>query len=491
MTPLFVLIGISSALGAPPLSTVIASKPFPESYILAEIAAIAIQSAGETEIRRKFGLGATGIVFQAIQSEEIALYPEYTGTIAEAFLRDSSLKSVDSIREPLEKLGLTVSEPLGFNNTYALSVRRDFAEKHGLKTISDLAHVREARYGLTNEIMNRKDGYPGLARRYGLRPLNLRELQHTLAYQALENGEIDVTDVYSTDASIRRLDLVVLEDDLGYFPAYQAVYLARKVWTTQFPKSWAALNGLAGRISQDRMISLNALVEIEKRSFAEAARSFFEGATIERTPTAFWKPLWLRTLQHLRLVTISLASSILVGLPLGILAFLRPTLRVGILNLIGLVQTIPSLALLAFLIPLFGIGERPAIVALFLYGLLPVALNTFTGLEGIDPRLHESARGLGLDRRHTMTRVLLPLASPSILAGIRTSAVIGIGTATLAALIGAGGYGAPIMTGLALNDIPTLLQGAIPAAMMALLVQFLFDRISQHLIPEGLRRDQL
>ncbi len=155
----------------------------------------------------------------------------------------------------------------------------------------------------------------------------------------------------------------------------------------------------------------------------------------------------------------------------------------------GIVQTIPSLALLALLVPVpfFGISARTAIAALFLYGLLPIVRNTATGLQDIAQPLRESAIALGLESGARLRQIYLPIASRTILAGIKTSAVINIGTATLAALIGAGGLGEPILSGLNLNDHATILQGAIPAAILALLVQWSFDLLDRILIPKGLR----
>jgi osmoprotectant transport system permease protein len=153
----------------------------------------------------------------------------------------------------------------------------------------------------------------------------------------------------------------------------------------------------------------------------------------------------------------------------------------------GVVQTIPSLALLAFLIPFLGIGAGPALVALFLYGLLPIVRNTYTGLTTIAPGLRESAEVLGLTPRARLVRIELPMAAPSILAGVQTSAVINVGTATLAALIGAGGLGEPILSGIQLRDTTLILEGAIPAALLALAVQAGFDLLERALVPRGLR----
>jgi osmoprotectant transport system permease protein len=171
---------------------------------------------------------------------------------------------------------------------------------------------------------------------------------------------------------------------------------------------------------------------------------------------------------------VSLLAAIVVAVPLGIAAARRRRLGSAILGAAGIVQTIPSLALLVLLIPLLGIGTLPAIAALFVYSVLPIVRNTATGLQGIPVALLESADVLGLSSWARLVRIELPLALPSIMAGIQTSAIINVGTATLGALIGAGGLGQPILTGIRLDDRSLILEGAVPAALLALAVQALF-----------------
>lgn len=178
----------------------------------------------------------------------------------------------------------------------------------------------------------------------------------------------------------------------------------------------------------------------------------------------------------------------MVAIPLGVLSARQPRLGQIILGAVGLLQTIPSLALLVFMIPLFGIGGLPAVAALFLYSLLPIVRNTYTGLRDIPPELIESARALGLPRGARLRLIELPLVSPAVLAGIKTAAIINVGTATLGALIGAGGYGQPILTGIRLDDMGLILPGAIPAALLALAVQGLFESVERRLVPRGLRK---
>jgi osmoprotectant transport system permease protein len=194
------------------------------------------------------------------------------------------------------------------------------------------------------------------------------------------------------------------------------------------------------------------------------------------------------TFQHLALVLASLLPALVVGIPLGIWAARSQRAERWIMAAVGLLQTVPALALLAFLITLMGtIGTGPAVVALFLYALLPIVRNTAAGLTDLPPGLRESAQALGLPGRARLRRIELPLASRSILAGAKTSAVIGVGTATIAAFIGAGGYGERIVAGLAVNDTRMLLAGAIPAAALALAVQWTFDALERWIVPAGLR----
>jgi osmoprotectant transport system permease protein len=194
------------------------------------------------------------------------------------------------------------------------------------------------------------------------------------------------------------------------------------------------------------------------------------------------------TVRHLFLVGLSLAAAIVIGIPLGIYASSEGFISEIILAITGIIQTIPALALLALLVPIPFLGIRPitAIIALFLYGLLPIVRNTVTGLRDIPPQIRDAAEVLGLKPRTQLLKIFLPLASPSILAGIKTSAIINIGTATLAALIGAGGLGEPILSGLNLNDHMLILEGAVPAALMAIIAQGLFSILDRFIIPRGL-----
>lgn len=471
----------------------VGSKAFTEGYILGEVLAQTLEkdSGDKIKINRRLGMGGTGILFQALSSGEIQLYAEYTGTITEVILKNPSLRKFDDIQNGLQKIGLVMSRPLGFNNTYALAVRRDFAKEHHLTKLGDLKSLLgTARIGFSHEFATRQDGLPGLAKAYGfeVNDSNMRTMEHSLAFEALRKNELDITDVNSTDAKIKALDLVVLDDDLGFFHRYDGVVLARIDFTSRYPKSWAAVRTLERKISGEKMRELNAMVDEDKKTFAMAASSFLGNKENLATPSIIEKSRLVdRTSEHLVLVGVALLFSIVIGIPLGIIASQSRWLGQGILLVSGVVQTIPSLALLCFLIPMFGIGFGSAMVALCLYGLLPVVLNTFTGLRSIDPVLLETSRALGLGRFESLVRIRIPLASRSILSGVKTSAIVGIGTATLAALIGAGGYGATILSGLATNDVNTIFWGAAPAAFLALIAHGIFEVLERILIPKGLR----
>jgi osmoprotectant transport system permease protein len=481
--PIFLIV-ISSSLAGP---VVIGSKKFTESYVLGEIAKRTLSDAGIASEHRQ-GMGGTIILWEALRTGQIDAYPEYTGTIAQEILKTKQPLSLQEFESALAKLGVGMTEPLGFSNTYALVMQRNEATRLGVHTISDLQKHPELKFGLTHEFLDRQDGWRPLASRYQLNPQSVVGIDHALGYSALKSGSIDVKDAYSTDAKFAEYDLVVLQDDQQFFPRYQAVFLFR--FALPAP-AIAALRQLEGTIDEARMIKLNAEAERTK-DYARAASLYFNnGATsaISVSGESFAHKLARWTLRHLELAGFSLLLSVIVGIPLGILASRGGGIGHVILGFAGVMQTIPSLALLALLVPLpfFGISVRTAITALFLYGLLPIVRNTATGLQDIPRSLRESAIALGLEPGAQLRKIFLPIASRSILAGIKTSAVINIGTATLAALIGAGGLGEPILSGLNLNDHVTILQGAVPAAVLALLVQWLFDLLDRVLIPKGLR----
>lgn len=478
---------------APARPVVVASKPFGESYLLAEVFAQLLEARG-LRVERRPGLGATEIAFQALRTGAIDVYPEYTGTGLLAILGEEPAADPRAVyatvaREFRLRYGARWLPPLGFENTYAVAVRRETAERLGMRSLSDLAaHGRELRAGLTPDFIGRADGLPGLARAYGLSFREVRALLPAVKYQALAEGAVDVIDGYSTDGLIARYDLVVLEDDRRFFPPYEAAALAGAALAEREPRALAALAELSGRLEVAAMRGYNRRLEVDGAPVAAVAAEVLRdlgliggvGAShppAERGSGGLAGYLWeqretlLRlAARHLLLVTVSLAAGILVAVPLGLALEGAPRRAESVIRAVGVLQTVPGIALLAFMIPLLGIGVVPALVALFLYSLYPILRNTYTGVRDAAPDAVAAARALGMTPGQVLRHVRLPLAAPVIMAGIRTAAVISVGTATLAAFIGAGGLGDPIAAGLALSDTRMVLSGALPAALLALLV---------------------
>jgi osmoprotectant transport system permease protein len=467
----------------------VGSKAFTESVILAELATQLGREAGADVVHRR-QLGGTRVLWEALLRGEIDAYPDYTGTIVQEILAGQDLKTEDDLRRSLAERGVGMTRSLGFNDTYALGMLEPVAQRLGVRSISDLRQHPELRFGFSNEFMDRKDGWPALRDRYRLPQANVNGLDHDLAYRALTAGSIDVTDLYSTDAEIQFYHLRVLEDDQHLFPEYKAVFMYRLDLQSRAPRVLDAIRRLEGVINEPRMIAMNAEAKLQRIPEERVASEFLAvefGARTDSRPATLWMQLLRRTREHLVLVGISLAAAIACAVPLGIAAFRWPRVGQFILGAVAVIYTIPSLALLVFMIPLLGIGTWPAVVALFLYSLLPIVRNTHAGLAGIPLATRESAEVLGLPRLARLLHVELPMASPSILAGIKTSAVINVGTATLGALIGAGGYGQPILTGIRLADNRLILFGAVPAAVLAILVQFAFEGLERLVVPRGLR----
>jgi len=509
--------------GQAPDPVVVASKPFGESYLLAEIFAQLLEARGHP-VERRLGLGSTEVAFGALRTGAVDVYPEYTGTGFLAILgreprgtRAQVFREVS--REFRERWGIRWLPPLGFENTYAVSVRRETARERGLSTLSDLAREGEELVGgFSPDFMGRGDGLPGLAEAYGLRLRETRSLMQAVKYEALRGGRVDVIDAYSTDGFLGRAEVVVLEDDRGFFPPYEAAPLVSRRFHQERPEAVAALTELAGLLDEERMRELNHRVEVEGESIRSVAASALRGLGLvdpeEGEPVlgeageplevgpagaraaSFPAYLWERrdqtlqeTRRHLLLVAISLLAAILVAIPAGLALERARRGAEGVIRGVGVIQTLPSIALLAFMIPLLGIGVVPAIVALFLYSLFPILRNTYSGVRDADPKAVEAARALGMTPVQVLRHVRLPLAAPVIMAGVRTAAVINVGTATLAAFIGAGGLGDPIVSGLALSDPWMILAGAVPAAVLAVLVDAGLGLAERGVAPRGIAGD--
>lgn len=468
---------------------VIASKSFTESEVLGDLAGLLLQDAGyQTDHRRR--LGGTLVCFEALLSGDIDIYPDYTGTLIQSTLDDLDLKNFEELEQALAGRGIRITKPLGFNNTYALGMLRKRAEALGIRTIGDLREHTDLVFGFSPEFTQRPDSWPGLKVHYGLPHDDIRTMQHELSYTALANGDIDAMELYSTDAKILRFDILALEDDKKFFPIYNAVYLYRADLEQRVPEVAALLGKLEGRIGEAEAVAMNAKADLDDIPEQEVAAGFLGatlgiGVTVETESTS--ARIVRNTLEHLLMVGLAMLMGVFVAIPIGFLAYKMPHLGVPLLGVLGIMLTIPSLALLVFMLPVFGIGLPPAIAALFLYCLLPMAWNTYVGLKAIPPSIEESAEALGLSPMAKIFRIELPMAARSIMAGIKISAVLTIGFAALGGFIGAGGYGEPIYNALQDNKPELAFIGAIPAAVMAILTLGIGELAERAIVPRGLR----
>jgi osmoprotectant transport system permease protein len=430
---------------------------------------------------------------EALRRGEIDVYPDYTGTLEREILAGGAPATGAGLDAALARMDVAVSRSLGFEDRYAIGLRREVAARLGLTRISELARHPELRLGFTNEFLDRADGWPALRARYRLPEARVRGLDHDVAYRALRAGELDATDVYTTDPEIRRQDLVLLEDDLHAFPSYEAVLVYRADLPRRAPRALAAMLRLEGRIPVEEMTRLNERAQLDRVEPEVVAAEFLQSAFgIAAAPSGegIVARILRRTGEHLALVAVALLAAIAFAVPLGVVSARRPATARVILGAAGVVQTVPALALLVFMIPLLGIGAAPAIAALFLYALLPIVRNVHAGLTGIAPEIRDAALALGMPAGARLRLVELPLAAPAILAGIRTAAVITVGGATLGALVGAGGYGQPILAGVRLASVPLILEGAVPAALLALAVERVFGLVERAVVSPGLRRPE-
>lgn len=481
---------IAASLSAQDVIT-IGAKNFTESAVLAEVMAQLIEQHTDLVVERRTGLGGTLVCWGAVRAGKIDLYAEYTGTGWTTILQRA-----DKVTDPLQTFlqvqagcraqGVEWLRPFGLDNSYALAMPEQKAEQLGIRTISDLrAHQDTLRVGFGIEFGNRNDGYPGLARAYQLSFANMRTIEHALAYEAIQAGEIDLMDAYSTDGKLRRYGLRVLEDDRRFFPPYDAAPVVNAETLEQHPEIATALAEIAFRITDEEARQLNLDAETADADIAAIVRAFLaEKGVVDDVPApAGASRFWTLLLQHVWMTLVAVVLATFAAVPTGIFVARRPALRSVTLAGVGVLQTIPSLALLAVLVPLLGLGVGTAIVALFLYALLPIVRNACTGIVGVAPELVDAARGMGMRPKDVLRLVELPLALPTIMAGVRTAAVISVGVATLAAFVGGGGFGEPILEGLYLNDVELILDGAVPAAALAILVDNALGVVERRLTP--------
>lgn len=509
MLCLIFLFGVIPSMGIARETIIVGSKGFSESIILEKMLKQLLIEKYDQKVDSKSSLGGTKVAFDAIKHGAIDIYPEYTGTAFQMILKlkgESHPERVHKLvsEEYLNRWGIIWSRPLGFNNTYTIAVRKSDPQFRNISKISQLkALAKNLRYLAPYEFMEREDGHRRFVKTYSLEfdPDKIISMQAGLAYAAIRDDKADLIVAYSTDGRIKAYDLKLLQDDLHYFPPYYAAFNVRQEALTKFPALKNAIEDLEGLIDENEMVHLNDRVDRLKQSPELVAHNFLvqkgllEGKVVSsKKHTGFFafmlskkKYLWELLLEHLQLCLFSLALAFVVSLPTGIALTRHEALGKVVFPVINTIQTIPSLALLGFFIPIMGIGPLPAMCALFLYSLLPLVRNTYTGIIGVDKRFVEASKGIGLSDFQILMKVEIPLAMPVILAGLRTAAVIVIGTATIAALIGAGGFGDPIFRGVATVNSNLILLGAVPAALLAIIVDKLIGVSEKYLVSKGLR----
>ncbi len=483
------------AFGASAKEIVIGSKSFTESYILCELIAKTVADQTHIATLTKEGMGSTGIVFNALKTGDIDVYPEYWGTLTQEILGLADRSTLEEVNQRLLPLGLQAGVFLGFNNAYALAMPRSMSEAYKIESMADLALHPELRLGLSHEFLARKDGWPGVSKAYHLGGFKPVGIEHGLVYQAVANHKIDVIDAYTTDSRLISGDLVLLRDEQHFFTSYQAILLYRIDAVKSNSNILAALSSLQKRITNEAMQSLNARVEHDHQSAKSVAETFYSdnlhlGHRVSQgvdKPQSDWRHFlefftqydFLRlTVQHAELVIFSLILAIFVGIPIGVCIYYVPKVGKPLLYGVSLLQTIPSLALLSFLIfAVNSIGFLPAFIALFLYALLPIIEATQSGLRSVDRSVIEASKALGTGFWPQLWHIELPLCKSTLYAGVQVAAVWTTGTATIAAFVGAGGYGERIAQGLSTNNTEMMLEGAIPSAVFALLMRKIIHTI--------------
>lgn len=262
---------------------VIAGKLGAEPEILINMYQELIEQNTNLKVELKPGLGKTSFLFNALKGGDVDIYPEFTGTAISEFLHEDAVSTdsaqvYEQARDGMQqRFGMQMLAPMQYNNTYALAVPEDYAQQHDLKTISDLSKVSsQIKVGFTREFADRNDGYVGLAKLYGFKFANLTTMEPKLRYSAIQSGDIQLIDAYSTDSELAQYKLRVLEDDKGLFPPYQGAPLLRADTSAQYPEVTEVLNQLSGKITDDEMRQMNYQVNVEGKPAAEVARTYLQ-----------------------------------------------------------------------------------------------------------------------------------------------------------------------------------------------------------------------
>jgi glycine betaine/choline ABC-type transport system substrate-binding protein/ABC-type proline/glycine betaine transport system permease subunit len=452
-----------------------------------------------------------------------------------AWLNQSDIDNTYAVAVPRAKLGdmRTLSD-------LALRIRQNQADgqdKHG--TGNQLA--MDAEFG------GRSDGLRPMLATYGitLPRRDIKQMDPGLVYTALKNGQVSAGVVYTTDGRVAGFDLALLADDRHYFAAYRATPVVRQATLNANPALAGQLNALAAKLDTQTMTALNKRVDIDQVSIASVAHDFLvenhlvanavnasvtlatanarnaapssgassplaaaslstlssNASTPHKAPTSGligflksdWRNLLRLTLQHIELVALAVGAAILVGVPVGLAMSRVPWLASSMLAVGTVLLTLPSIALFGLMIPVFsrigqGIGTLPAVVAVFLYSLLPIMRNTYLALKHVDPGIREAGTGIGMTLGQRLRYVELPLAIPGIMSGVRMAVVMNIGVMTIAAVIGAGGLGVLILHAISQSNMSKVAVGAVLVSVLAMVMDLLLARLQRALTPKGIQR---
>ncbi len=500
----------------------IGSKEFTEQLILGNMMKVLLEDNG-FKVDDRIGLSGTMINHRALINDEIDVYMEYTGTAYIVILEKKEVvhdpQEVYEIvkKEYKEKWNLVWLDRARFDNTNALLMKKERAVELGIKTISDLASIvktdpNQLSFATNAEFFSRPDGLREMEKHYNFRfpDNNIKKMGIGITYLALNEDSVDVALGFSTDGNIRKFDLMILEDDKKFFPIYNPAPVIRSEVIEMYPTVENILNQIGPRLTTTEMIEMNYGVDIDGENPERVARQWLEDegllgvsglhqqpksrSAIE-SPSSFVlsfqdqaRLLAVKIVEHIKVSFISVGIAVGTGLGLGIAItlFRNKAFSNGVINIAIIIVTIPSVAMFGFMVPIFGIGITPSIIALVLYAQLPILRNTYTGLTTIRSEILDAAEGIGLSKLEMLFKIRFPIAFPVIMAGIRTSIVFTIGLATIAALIGAGGLGDLIFQGIQQSNTQLILVGTIPVALLAVFTDIGLKKVEDRLTPRGM-----
>ncbi len=478
----------------------IGGKVFTEQNILVDLIKIYLEDKGYKTQTQK-NLGGTFVAYEALKTGNLDLYVEYSGTSYHTIFKQEKIISENDtylwLKERFKKENIYLFQDLGFSNSYALIT----VQNQNYQTMKDL--VKDSpnlTIGFEHEFLSRPDGFSNMLKAYDYNFKNPKTMNVGLMYEALKTKQLDVGIGYSTDGRNKAFNLKILEDNLDFFPKYKAAILAKTSVLQNHKNLESELMALSGLITATDMIQMNYEVDALKKSSNLVAKNFliskgliaYSSLKLSHNFLGLSYPEIIliknKLLEHIEICFIALCFSILIGFSLGVLAFEFKPLKPLVFSFVNLLQTLPSLALFGFLIPFMGIGFWPAMIALILYSILPLVHNVYIGLSEIDLDIIESCQAIGMTKLQILLQVRIPIAMPTLGAGLRTCTAIIIGTATVAAFIGAGGLGELIFQGISSLNHRMILLGAVPAALLALLADTLVHFTMNSLTSKGLKK---